>query len=297
MATNNLPNISFDVTDQEEDLDFYVGPDPTRGAYRAKVGALTFQEKNSKGDPMLTLRAVITDGQYSGWAGWDRITLTEASKWKLAQLIRALGLPDKINLRKLMQEANKGKALGILVGPDTDAQGNPTVGVKRLFPISKLDDDAEYSGDDDANVDPDSTDDADVEEGTDDDNAEDGSDDDDGDGDIWTREELEELSPEDLRAVAAGKGITYNKRTKDEALVDSILESQGGEPDDGDDDGDDDADGDGSGDDDSVYTEEELKALDPSDLKEVAETLGVESPSGKKLLLIKQILKAQEAPF
>lgn len=190
--------------------------------------------------------------------------------------------------------------------------------------------------------------------------ADDVDDDDDGDDDLWTREELEEASNDELVEAAeelevdvpSGK-LTSKKKA---ALIDSILEAQeeededdeGDEDDDGDDDesyeesdlmemgkdelaevagefevefpnrlttaarkrvvaaileaqdGDEDEDDDDDEDgDEDEYTREDLEAMDAAELKEAAEEVGADVPSGKltsakKKKLIDAILEAQE---
>jgi hypothetical protein len=296
MTATAIPNITFEVDAENTELNFYAGPEPRPGAYRAQLDDLSFEAKNRKGNPMLTARFKITSGEFAGWVGWDRIVLTPEAKFKMDQFLHALG-KTKANLKQVMALAAKHPIVGIRVGNGTDQNGNPQLEIKRVFPADVLsggDDDDTASADDSASEDPDA-------DGGADDSAADDTATSEGGEEGYTKEELEELDLADLKAIADEWSITYTQRTKAPALIDKILAEQAGG-----DDGDDasgDAEGDGEGDaagDDStaeVYTKEELTDLELDDLKAIAEELGADANTTKKPILINRILKAQEAPF
>jgi hypothetical protein len=124
--------VSFDVSDEPEDeFQPYTGPDPVRGYYHGVVRQCTMVQSGS-GKDMLKIMAVIDDeGEFDGWPGWDNITLEAATKWKLAQFIRAVGAKPKGNTTVLMKFA-VGKPIGILVGIGPDQDGRLRAEVKRF---------------------------------------------------------------------------------------------------------------------------------------------------------------------
>lgn len=136
------PKITYDVTGVPEDMGFYVGPEPSRGTYTAKIanvelGKSKKSEAYPNGKDMLTIRYEITKGEFKGWAGWDRITLEESTAFKMKQLIDATGLKPKGTVDALIKQIS-GKPVGVAVKNGSDLDGNPRAEINRPFALSKL---------------------------------------------------------------------------------------------------------------------------------------------------------------
>lgn len=155
--------------------------------------------------------------------------------------------------------------------------------------------------DEDAEDDEDETD-EDVESDEDDEEADD-------EGDAYTREELEEMSLRDLRALAKDSGYdpAEVKALDQDELVDLLLDEgdddeDEGEEDEDDEDYDDEDEADDEEEDDEEGDEEEieidedaLNAMDLAELKEVASDLEVKIPrNAKKPQIIQAILDSAE---
>jgi hypothetical protein len=241
------PRLTFDVSGEEDSLNFYAGSDPERGTYRAKVANIDLGKSKADKD-MLTIRYEIVEGPYKGWAGWDRITLEASTAWKLKQLVSAVGYKSqKGEINALMKFAT-GKVVGILVKNGSDQSGNPRAEINRPFPASALGKSEDLSVTSDAE---DAA--ADEREAEEEDEQV-----------TYTEEELKELSKADLYAVATEdfglKGFT----TKSPAtkLIAAIMSAQ--EPDDEEEDEEEEDE-----DDPRAERESELSELDRNALKRV----------------------------
>ena len=213
------PKIAYDVTDVESGQDFDT-PVPI-GVYRAKIDECE-QTKSKAGNEMLALTLEINRGDYKGRKLWEYIVLNEASAWKLRQFLEAVKIIGP----------NGGKAKGEL-------DPRKLVGTQIIVKVKHEPDD--FGGTDGMRARPGALlpipDDADEEEPDDDGPA--------ATDDALTYADLEEYSREDLEAEADENDVSYNKKTKDDVLLERVAEALGIEPEDeATDDGDDDPDGD-----------------------------------------------------
>lgn len=224
------------------------GPLPKPGVYTFKVTGCQVTKPSGK-DRRIELIADINSGEFKGARLYDYINLeSEAVAWKLGQFVDSLGLPEdgELDPDKLVGETFKARTR--IRGATDEFEAKADI--------------AQYlSSDGDEETEDDEEPDAEDAEGAEDEDGAATADD-----ELWTREELDELSLDELKeqceefeldhaALLKGKKAASAKKA---ALAEAILEAQGG----GDDD---DAPGD---EDDELWTEEELNELDDDDLKE-----------------------------
>lgn len=286
------PKITYDVTGVEEDLGFYVGPEPIRGTYTAKIanvelGKSKKSEAHPNGKDMLTLRYEITKGEFKGWAGWDRITLEESTAFKMKQLIDATGVKPKGTVDQLIKLVT-GKPVGIAVKNGSDLDGNPRAEINRPFALSKLGEtsDAEDEATDAAADEPD------------DDAAEEGGD----DSELYTEDELKALTKPQLLEIVqewrdAGTDVgAFTSKTPASKIIAAILLGQQPAADD-DEEPDDDAEPDGDGFDREARAEE-LADFNRAQLKAALKEAGSEFVVKKSTTddaIREQVLDAEEA--
>jgi hypothetical protein len=233
--------IKYDVSSIENETDRGVMP---AGVYKVKIITCVDAKPSGK-DRRLEVVGEVVEGDWKGYKVFDYINLeVEDMAWKLAQFVRALGLPDKGGL-------DPKKVVGLLTRSRTKVTNSDDYGMQskhqRWLPLDA--DEAESTGDDES---------ADDEDATEDDDAEDDS--------QWTQEELKALALKELTTLATEaeldvKEITKGKTKaadKKNALVEAILASQSEDDEDTDDE---------DGDEDELWTEDELGELEDDDLK------------------------------
>lgn len=227
---------------------------PKPGVYRCKVISCVDAKPSGK-DRRLEVQYQITDGDHKGFVLYDYINLeSEAARWKLAQFIKACGLPASGTLDP-DEVIGTGLSVRVKIQPETDqyaASARPAT----LLPLD---------GDEKEDLD------------ADDDDTEPDDDDDDDDDSTYTQEELEELSNSDLKEVAGELEVEVPAKLTAKAkekLIAAILEAQSE---------DDDEDEDGGGDDEEEYTWDDLSGMDRDELVELIEEneLDVETTTGK----------------
>jgi hypothetical protein len=232
--------IKYDVSGVEVESDRGVMP---AGVYKVKIITCVDAKPSGK-DRRLEVVGEVVEGDWKGYKVFDYINLdVEELSWKLAQFVRALGLPDKGGL-------DPKKVIGLLTRSRTKVTNSDEYGMQskhqRWLPLDA--DEGESTDDEES---------ADDEDATEDDETEDDS--------AWTEEELKALALKELTTLATeaeldtkeilkAKTKAADKKT---ALVEAILAAQEGEDEDEDED------------ESELWTEEELTELDDDDLKAV----------------------------
>ena len=103
---------------------------PTPGLYTAKIEEANLRDEDGKNDIELVL--AIQGGEFDKAKLWTYIGLTDASAWKMRELIDALGLPTEIELDTNKHLVNK--KLKVKVNGD-QWQGEYRARVGRLAPL------------------------------------------------------------------------------------------------------------------------------------------------------------------
>lgn len=272
-----MAKIKYDVKGVESRGD---RPVPKPGVYRCKIISCVDAKPDNK-DRRLEVQYEITDGDSKGYRLYDYIVFAESSEWKLAQFIRACGLPEKGTLDpdKLV-----GTALNVRTRVENSEEYGTSAKPASLMPLDGDDDEDEedLTEDEETEEEVDETEDDDTE---DDDESEEDEDDesDDEEDEDWTEEELESLDSKELRAVAEDyDDVTVPAKLTAAAkkkLIAAILEAQGG-------------------DDDEEEDEEEkpdYDSMDLADLKALAKERKL-SPKGNKKVLVARLEKDDD-PF
>lgn len=226
------------------------GPLPKAGVYRCKVTSCIFNEKPDSGKPP-RIEAVYeiqssSDGDktHKGYKLYDYVpTTNEEMEWKLAQFIKAMGLPESGSFEP-KECVGTGLNVRVRIQPETEqyaAKANPAT----LIPL-----DGEEGSDDDE----------DLSEETEGEETVDGEAEE--DNEPWTEEELEGLEKAELKEVAGEFEVDWPKRLTDAGkakVIAAILEAQGEAEEEEGEEGEDD-----------LWTEEELTELTDVELKGVA---------------------------
>lgn len=190
-------------------------PLPKPGVYRCKIVSCVDAKPSGK-DRRLEVQYEVTEGDHKGFKLYDYINLeSEAAAWKLAQFIKACGLPESGNLDP---DELIGTALSVRTRVDAgNEQYAPSAKPATLMP---LDGDAE---EDEELEEEDDEDESEEEEDSDD------EEDDDEDDETYSREELES-GEYDLEEVAGELEVDFpsGKLTakKKAALIDALLAAQ-----------------------------------------------------------------------
>lgn len=213
---------------------------PKAAIHRCKVTSCVVGTNPSDKAQRLEVQYQVMDDDPKGSKGYilyDYINMErEDLSWKVAQFVAAMGLPESGTLDP-EDCVGTGLNIRVKIRPETEEWAAKAVaGV--LLPLDGEDsDEGEDLSDDETPA---------------------GSDDD----ELYTEEDLEALSNDELKEVAGEfddvtvpKRITAAGKTK---LIAAILEAQGGDDENG-------------GDDEEAYEQEELEAMDEDELKEVLE--------------------------
>lgn len=215
------PTLKYDVRGVESGQDFDE-PIP-KGVYRMTVLSC-IQTKSSKGNDMLELELEIIKGKFKGRRVWDYVVLTKKSEWKLASLVRALGMKEKgsINPEKL-----QGKTLTAKVKLETysteDDEGDEITKVTNKIASLLPKADAEEAEDEEEEEDGDEEE-AEEEDGDEEEEEEDGDEDEE---EGYTEEEINGSSKEELKEIISDEEleIRVTKKTKVAALRKKVLEA------------------------------------------------------------------------
>lgn len=193
-----MAKIKYDVTGVESKGD---RPVPKPGVYRCKIISCVDAKPENK-DRRLEVQYEILEGDSKGYRLYDYIVFSEASEWKLAQFIRACGLPDKGAL-------DPDKLVGVAINVRTRVENSEQYGTSAkpasLMPLDGDDDDDEDLSEDEEDTD---VDDGDEEESEDEDEDDESEDDDESEEDEedededWTEDELKELDTAALKEEA-----------------------------------------------------------------------------------------------
>jgi len=170
---------------------------PTPGLYTMKIVEANYRDTDGKNDIELVLQVV--GGEFDGSKLWEYVHLSEASAWKMREMLDAVGLPPKLDLDVTKLENKKVKAK---VNGD-QYQGEYRARVGRLAPL-----DASIGGDKEESSEP---------------ASEDASD------QPWTEEELKGISDDELRDEVKTFELdvkTTGRGWKPKAIA-AILEAQG----------------------------------------------------------------------
>lgn len=221
---------------------------PKAAVHRCKVIACVVGEPSGK-DKRLEVQYQIMDDEPKGSKGYilyDYINLVrEDLNWKLAQFIKAMGLPES-GAFDAEDVVGTGLNIRVKIRPETEefaAKAVPGL----LLPL-----DGEDEDDEDLSEDEDADDDAEEVDGEAEEEEE-----------PYTQEELEELSSADLKAVAEELEVEVPARLTSKSkpkLIEEILEAQGGSEEEDEDESDED-----------MYEEDDLNEMDEDGLKEVLE--------------------------
>jgi hypothetical protein len=288
-----MTKIKFDLSGSDpEKARAGTGEPPKPGVYDAVVKEInpgfSKDEKSGQPDkerPRLEVIFSITDDRHKGFPMWLYLTFGESALWKYDQFLQAYGI---VNDKKRKGEWDTNQVVGkpcklrVRGGVGQDGQTyRPEVAA--VLPIGASDDPDDFS---------DSLGDAE-ELGGDDEVV------DEPDGDLLTEESLNALSKPDIAAVAKEMGVPYSGKRKAEVVA-AILEKQqeaivegGGDEDVLGDDDDmlDDEPVDGP----TGHTEDELKAMEVPELKEVAKTLDISVKGKTKGAVIAEIMEKEAA--
>jgi len=217
--------LKYDVRGVESGQDFDE-PIP-KGVYRMTVLSC-IQTKSSKGNDMLELELEIIKGKYKGRRVWDYVVLTKKSEWKLASLVRALGMKEKgsINPEKL-----QGKTLTAKVKLETytteDDDGDEVTKVTNKIASLLPKKEAEEADEEEEEGEEAEEEEADGDEEEEEESDEEEDEDEDGDEEGYTEEEINGSSKEELKEIISDEEleIRVTKKTKVAALRKKVLEA------------------------------------------------------------------------
>jgi SAP domain-containing protein len=160
-----MAKIKFDVRDSDPDKAVSAGnfEQPKPGVYKAKLVACDQEfakdEATGKPDrkrPMLVCKYELTDkraGKANGAWLWDRVSFSDAAKWKLDQFLQAFGIADKKKRTgELDTDVLVGEACTIRVKGGT-YQGEYRGEVGAVLAASDEDDEDDTGDDDDGSSD------------------------------------------------------------------------------------------------------------------------------------------------
>jgi hypothetical protein len=119
--------IDYDVSDVEEGGGGG-SEEPKPSVYPARIVSVTQRDTKSNGDPANDLQVILDLGGDYRWL-YSYIGLGEASDWKLAEFVRAVGLKDK---GKINPDKLKDVMVRVKVNPDT-YEGNYQAKAGRLM--------------------------------------------------------------------------------------------------------------------------------------------------------------------
>ena len=190
------------------------------GLYTGKI--IEVEEGVSKaGNDQLTVHLQIqTKGEFKGVKLRTWIGLAEASAWKLAELVDAIGAKENGTLDQLIKKA-KGSVIEFRVEADT-YNDQPTSRVGSLFPLDSGDDEDDDEEDDDDDDDDEEEEEDDEDESDDDDEEDDDEsddDDDDDDDDEEEEEEEEDEEPVDYKSLKLPEVVDLAKQRGLKATV------------------------------------------------------------------------------
>jgi hypothetical protein len=208
--------LKYDIRGVESGQDFDE-PIP-KGVYRMSILSC-IQTKSSKGNDMLELELEIIKGKFKGRRVWDYVVLTKKSEWKLASLVRALGLKEKGGLNP---EKLTGKTLTAKVKLETytteDDDGDEVTKVTNKIASLLPKADAEEAEEEE----PEEEEEEEEAEEPDEEEEEE-----DGDEEGYTEEEINEADKAALKEIISDEelGIRVTKKTKVAALRKKVLEA------------------------------------------------------------------------
>lgn len=240
---------------------------PKAAVHRCKVTSCTVVKPEGK-DRRIEAQYTVMDDDPKGSKGYvlyDYINLErEDLDWKLAQFIKAVGLPETGSFDP---DEIVGTALNIRVKirPETDDWAAKAV-PGTLIALDGEEDEGEDLSDED----------------------EDEDEDEDGAEEAYTEADLKKMSNDELKEAAEEVGVEdipqrLSAKSKPK-LIAAILEAQASEDED-----EEDEDEDEDGDEDS-YSEEDLAEMSLTELKDVAEEFEVTVPKGKPALVKKKLI-------
>lgn len=152
-------------------------PRVPEGDYRAKVKGVKVGTSKASGNTMLIWEFQITEGKHKGKVFKDYTTLTVESRWKLKNLLEALGIrvPDKkVDLTPVLKRI-VGKEFGITVTDEEyekDGKSKMTSKVSDYLDLETLDESVDDDDDEDEEDDDDEEDEAPDDDDDDDDEEE-----------------------------------------------------------------------------------------------------------------------------
>ena len=240
---------------------------PKPGTYKAKVHSLTHRDQDGKNDIEVVLE--ITDGKYKGSRLWSYVGLGEASAWKMAEFVLALGKGKK---GFVDTEKDVGKKLGITVTAD-EWKGEYRARVSKFLTADSMEDDEDEG--EDLDTDDEDLDDEDDEE----------SDEDEDESDEDEDDEEDEPAPPPTKARKPGTQKVGGKKAA------KVVEP---EPEEDEEDEEDDS----EDEEESDEEPEDYEAWSEDELREELESRGM-STRGSKKALIARIQKddASAKPF
>lgn len=309
-----MPKYNFGLNSEAAEAElgggFYDGPVPPPGVYDFEIKQINVKD-NSNGDPRigLVLEIVAEEGdekaEYNGAAAFTGLNATDQGAPWVNNFLDACGVDrKKFYSGDVVVSAKNAKG-----AQDIVKIGGKTIVGKMVRALTKV---RQYNGEDQMDIvryildgdddkkpaksksksepEPD-------EAATGLEDADDSSEESD---DTYTKEELEELTADDLKEILEAWEIEAPAKAKKPALIKLIMEAQASEEDaDASDDGDEseEADDSESGGDD--LTEDELNEMSSDELKEYITEQGWELPRPPvKSKLVKAVLKYQaEPPF
>lgn len=226
-------------------------------------------------------------GSCEGAWVWDYVSYSEASEWKQAQFFKSIGEANPLKGKKkgkFNAEKHEGKTVvKVRVKSDTNLEGDYRAKVAATWPWTDEVEDA----DDDI-----------------DDELDEGSEEESGDElELYTEEDLKEMAPDDLKALAKDWGIETVKGKRRSTYVKEILAAQEAGEDEDEDDDDEDWDEELADDDDDGEEEldaDTVRAMDAADLKNLAKENGISLKGLKKSVAIEKIIEElgiEDVPF
>jgi hypothetical protein len=290
-----VSEIKYDVTGVDHEKSrARTGEPPKPGVYRCKIRELNpgFSKgedgKPDRSRPRIEVIAEVIDERYQGAYLYSYLTYDENSKWKFDQFLQAMGFDTEKNEKgKFKTEKMVGKTLKIRVRAGSNQSGEYRGEVGSFLPDDGEEDTSE---DEEALEDMSDENDEELLEEEEEDLVEEEEED--------REAELSAMSVDDLKPIAKDLGITLSGKTK-KTLIEAILEAETA------------AEGeeeviedeevieeDESIEEDSDYlTEDQLKAMSPEELREVAKDFDLDVKALRvKSKVIAAILEAQGAP-
>lgn len=222
-----MSKIKYDVSDVEDtDFDTVVPPD----LYKARIDSVTEKVAKSSGNDMLEIVYLITHGKFKGRKIWDYVVLSDATAWKLKQLVKALGKNAK-------GELDTKKITGSTVQIRTKTQGSEDdeygiqARIKTVLPASG----AKAEADDDEDEAE-----AEAETKAKAPKGDNGDDDDEGSGEEFTWDDLQDYDRDDLKEVIEDEDLDIKVGRKSEdklrvEIAEALGIEEGGEDDEDDD--------------------------------------------------------------